>query len=76
MDSPDVLRQIRTGVKALRTKVPAAGVSQGLGGRGPGTALSIQHGRGGTPAGHYALHIHQGAATGAERRGETEMRLK
>lgn len=62
MNAPDMLCQIRTGVEALWTEVPAAGVSYCLGVGGAGAALFIQHNGGGAPTGHCALHLHQGAA--------------
>lgn len=67
MNAPDMLCQIRTGVEALRTEVPAAGVSHCLSPRGAGTALSIHHSRSGAPTGHCALQLHQGTAD-TERR--------
>jgi len=62
MNASDVLCQIRTGVEALGTEVPAAGVRHRLGPGGADTALSVHHSRGGAPTGHGALHLHQGAA--------------
>lgn len=62
MNAPDVLCQIRAGVEALRTEVPAAGVSHCLSTGGAGAALSIHHSRGGAPTGHCALQLHQGTA--------------
>lgn len=73
MNAPDMLGQIGAGVEALRTEVPAAGVSHGLRPRGAGVALPVHHGRSGASAGHGALHLHQGAADAEreERKSDT-----
>lgn len=62
MHAPDVFSQVRAAGEAEATLVPATGIANRLAlGSGValgGTALSIHHSWGGTPAGYRALHVH------------------
>lgn len=76
MNAPDMFSEIRTGVEELWTEVPATRVSHRLCPGRASAALSVHHGRGGAPAGHCALHLHQGAADTTSRERAKKQRYE